>query len=402
MDNWEKQLRDRLSSAKVPADPSEWDLFQQKLEASRSGSSAGRTFPWYWIAIPAVAVAAALVLLLPRQGVQPTPPGPEPEIVAVSSNNDAAQTPAQEDRAAEKLAVLPRTDIKKVTSHQALAENHVATDEIRQEEENIQPEHPDAGEPVIPTSQKDTLVQEEEPVVPVPLPQRIAAAPDPDLSGRIRSSLRTGIVTGSAVALAGTLAGVFLPSISFGARSAAFDPLEMAYLLPGPGWGSNGEGGGYIPPVVHHMMPVDLGLSLRVPIAGRLSLTTGVEYSQCHSTKTQYHITRDQYAHYLGVPLRMDWSFLQQEHWDLYAGAGIKTDWCPAATFDGQPIRRNPFVFSAQLAGGVEYRITRLVGVYIEPRLSWFPQTREAPFETYRTLLPVTFNMAAGLRFTLP
>ena len=65
-----------------------------------------------------------------------------------------------------------------------------------------------------------------------------------------------------------------------------------------------------------HRMPLRAGLSLRIPVNERWSLTTGVDYS-LYSSKIGY---KQQNAHYLGIPVRADYSITRNKWLDVYIG----------------------------------------------------------------------------------
>lgn len=60
-----------------------------------------------------------------------------------------------------------------------------------------------------------------------------------------------------------------------------------------------------------HYFPLKLGLSVRIPLAKNLYISTGVDYSLYRSTFTfTLSGEKEQYAHYLGIPVRLDWVFM--------------------------------------------------------------------------------------------
>ena len=149
--------------------------------------------------------------------------------------------------------------------------------------------------------------------------------------------------------------------------------------------------------------PLRAGLSVGIPIAERLKLTTGLEYSLYVTTFT-YSLRGDknQLAHYLGIPLRLDWTLASNKWLDVYLGGGIEGDCCIGATFDGRRrIRREGLAFSLLGAGGVQFNFTDRTGLFLEPRLSWTIPSDNHELETWRTDNPLMFSVAAGIRFNL-
>lgn len=103
-----------------------------------------------------------------------------------------------------------------------------------------------------------------------------------------------------------------------------------------------------------HYFPFRTGLSLGIPVAERLKLTTGFE-----------------------------------------------PDVCISATYADKRIDGDKLSFSLLAAGGVQFNITKWLGLYVEPELSWTAPSKNRKLETYRTVYPVMFSVSTGLRFNL-
>ena len=151
-----------------------------------------------------------------------------------------------------------------------------------------------------------------------------------------------------------------------------------------------------------HYFPLKLGLSARFPIRERLSITTGLDYSWYKSSFT-YALSGEkiQNAHYLGIPVRLDWTLASGKWLDVYLGGGVEGDWCLGATLAGERIAKDGFSASLLGAGGIQFNPTKHVGLYLEPQLSWSFTPQKPVLETYRTENPLMFSLAAGLRFTI-
>lgn len=175
-----------------------------------------------------------------------------------------------------------------------------------------------------------------------------------------------------------------------------------------------------------HSMPLKVGLSTRIPVWKNLSVTTGLEYSRYSSLYTYYSSgEKEQVAHYVGIPLRLDLTFAFNKWLNVYAGAGIAGDWCIAATLAGNKIDKDGFCLSVLGAGGIQLNVSRIASIYLEPVVTWTPPQKyhienvspegAPPFftvrekvyegtrclETYRTEHPFSFSIATGIRITL-
>ena len=151
-----------------------------------------------------------------------------------------------------------------------------------------------------------------------------------------------------------------------------------------------------------HTFPFKGGLSVGIPVSDRLRITTGLEYS-LYQTRVSFTKSgeKKQAAHYLGVPLRLDWSLASNRWLDVYVGGGASGDWCVGATHAGIDIPRDGFSFSLLGAGGVQFNMTRRLGLYVEPEISWTFPSEKRVLETYRSAHPFLFSVATGLRINL-
>ena len=153
-----------------------------------------------------------------------------------------------------------------------------------------------------------------------------------------------------------------------------------------------------------HHLPLRFGLSARIPVSDKLGITTGATYS-LYSSEFVYSVSgpKKQYAHYAGIPVRLDWTFASTKggKLEVYAGAGFEGDYCLAATFGGQDIKKDGFGLSLLGAGGVQWNMTGRLGLYLEPELSWDLTSKNRVLETYRSEHPLMFSATTGLRLTL-
>ena len=157
-----------------------------------------------------------------------------------------------------------------------------------------------------------------------------------------------------------------------------------------------------VPLEYKHLFPLRAGLSAGIPLAGKLRLTTGIEYSRYTSIVTAGQAdARRQYADYLGVPLRLDYILVGPGLLEIYAGAGLEGDYCIGATLGSEKIPGDGPSFSLLGAGGVQLNFAGRAGLFLEPRLSWTIPSETRTLQTYRTSSPLMFSVAAGLRFNI-
>lgn len=166
-----------------------------------------------------------------------------------------------------------------------------------------------------------------------------------------------------------------------------------------------------------HYLPVNVGFSLGWEFAPGFSLSAGVDYTCLVSdlssgTDATRYETR-QTLHYLGIPVTLEWSFVQRPRLRAYLYAGgqaRKAVYGTSSTryvIDSAPwepviekIRETPLQWSAGAGAGVEYMLGDKVGLYAEPGLNYYFDNG-SPVENVFKSRPMNFNLTLGLRLKL-
>ena len=155
-------------------------------------------------------------------------------------------------------------------------------------------------------------------------------------------------------------------------------------------------------------VPFTLGLGVRVYLSPRLSVGTGLDYSLLTRTFTGgYQGTSGTVSHtvqYLGIPVRLYYDILTSERIKFYAYGGGEIEFCLgnsyrlfASTDVVRDYKVNSPLFSAGVGLGVEFRLGRTVGLYLDPGVNYyFPGNQP---RSIRTDKPLLLNFDAGLRF---
>ncbi|MCR4569236.1 MAG: porin family protein, partial [Bacteroidales bacterium] len=151
-----------------------------------------------------------------------------------------------------------------------------------------------------------------------------------------------------------------------------------------------------------HYLPVKAGISARIPLTERLSVTTGLQYA-LYISKFTYSLSGEkmQYAHYLGVPARLDWTFASNRWLDVYAGAGMEVEMCMGATLAEKKLIRDPLCLSLLGAAGIQLNLSKRIGLYLEPELSWSVPSANWELDNYRRTHPLVFTVATGIRINI-
>lgn len=156
------------------------------------------------------------------------------------------------------------------------------------------------------------------------------------------------------------------------------------------------------PVKIGHSHPYTLGMTVSYPLSGKFSISTGLDYSICDSRITYSDESLvNQSAHYLGVPLRLDWIPLSTNKMFIYAGAGAEAYRCLLAK-QGQDTRLKDtnVYYSAIVVGGLRYEPVRRVGLFIEPQLSYNFLREDPAVLSSITDSKTLFNLRAGISFS--
>ena len=227
----------------------------------------------------------------------------------------------------------------------------------------------------------------------------------PSGSSRKPVSVKVGQATAGVLGGTGALAlASVLPSVLMNEDKSYVD-RDYSDGTIGPG----GNMGDPNPPIDGrtrndtHYMPLRAGLSLRIPFTDRWSLTTGLDYSW-YASNLEYSLSgvHRQNAHYLGIPLRADFTIARNRWMDVYVGAGGSADFCVAAFDAGQKIAKDGVKFSLIGAGGIQFNINKNLGLFLDPTFSWNIPSDNRKLDTYRSEHPFMFTVSTGLRVTIP
>lgn len=165
-----------------------------------------------------------------------------------------------------------------------------------------------------------------------------------------------------------------------------------------------------------HKLPVSIGLAIRKELNDRLSLESGLVYTQLNSDltggKDDTYYQQSQSLHYLGIPLKANYTLLDNNHFDLYALAGgmieksisgnIKTDYYDAGKHthsSKHSLKVDPLQLSLTAALGLQYKFNERISVYAEPGLAYYFDDG-SPVSTIRKEKPLNFNLLCGVRMT--
>ena len=107
----------------------------------------------------------------------------------------------------------------------------------------------------------------------------------------------------------------------------------------------------------------------------------------------------EQKLHYVGIPLRANWNFLDKKLVTLYVSGGGMIEKCVYGKLGSEKETVKPLQFSVSGAVGVQLNATKRIGIYMEPGVAYFFDDGSS-VQTIRKENPFNFNIQAGIRFT--
>lgn len=152
---------------------------------------------------------------------------------------------------------------------------------------------------------------------------------------------------------------------------------------------------------VDHKQPLSFGFSVRKGLAKGFSVETGLTYTYLASDVKFAGSSEklSQKLHYLGIPLRANWNFVDKKAFVMYVSAGGAMEKCIYGKIGSQSETVKPLQFSVMGAVGAQYNISNRVGIYVEPGVSYFFDDG-SDIQTIRKENPCNFTLQGGIRLT--
>ena len=167
----------------------------------------------------------------------------------------------------------------------------------------------------------------------------------------------------------------------------------------------------------NHHQPIKTGVSLRIPLSNRWSVSTGATYSYLGSDISQEtgnaRMETKQKLHYVGIPVNVNYSVLRTNRLNLYASAGVEVEKLVSGKQDTEHYEGDTFTkatsqnvkegrpqISGNVAVGAEFRIVNQLSVYAEPGLAYHFDNGSDVENIYKEK-PLNLNVQVGLRWEL-
>ena len=160
-----------------------------------------------------------------------------------------------------------------------------------------------------------------------------------------------------------------------------------------------------------HSAPIGAELVLNIPLwhrsggagvnQGCLSIESGVSYSYLRSQLLfQGHVkTDEQRVQYVGIPLRIRYSFGSNSAFSTYISAGGKLEWAADARVAGNKVSEKGVQVSLGANAGVQWKAADHIYMYAQPEISYY--LTESRLKTIRTVNPLSIGLSIGLGFSL-
>ena len=411
-DKWLKDIHDQMADYEINEPDGLWDDIQAGLSRPNDTHRDRKAAVWLWIkSTCATAAAAAAIIAMITVGLHNT--GTDTD--TINADNTTLIAGVTDNHADDITPV--------VTPPRQQSAETVSTD-------NVTPKHSEVIEPQTVTQTAATAATTEAPVTnnqtntqtqspaterskqehtyPAAEGNTYYAVTDRSKKGGSRHvSVGMFSAGGMSASLYGKSSATPVASIGADGKTWNDNPMLGILLF---------NQGAEIETQIKHKLPVRFGLTFAYGLNSRLSLESGLTYTILMSdikegSKNNYY-TGNQTLHYIGIPLNVRYKVFSWKKLDLYASAGVLTEKRVAGKIDKNYVLQNntekteketiashPFQFSANIGAGIQYSLTRKVGLYVEPGMSYYFDDN-SPVETIYKEKPLNFNLNLGLRLT--
>lgn len=169
-----------------------------------------------------------------------------------------------------------------------------------------------------------------------------------------------------------------------------------------------------------YSIPVSFGVGLRCHVSGNLSVGTGLQYSMLRRTFDGTYTRRDaddviieqinakvaNTQQYIGVPISFYYDVVSRNDISTYVfcsgvferavGNRYRVSGVPDVLVKD---KKRGLQTSAAIGFGISFNVSRNVGIYLDPSLTYYFDCRQPV--SIRTQQPLQFSFSAGMRFRL-
>lgn len=157
-----------------------------------------------------------------------------------------------------------------------------------------------------------------------------------------------------------------------------------------------------------HYQPYSIGLTGRIGLTDKWSLSTGLVYTRLRSdftsTMGSAKIKQKQTLHEIGIPLNVMYRVWGNRHLVTYAVAGGQADFNFKATLETDGVSndmdKDRVQWSVNAGIGAQYNFIPSLGVYLEPGVKYYFDNG-SPLENTFKDKPCNFNIQFGIRYNI-
>lgn len=157
-----------------------------------------------------------------------------------------------------------------------------------------------------------------------------------------------------------------------------------------------------------HHFPVSVGLQVGVPLLPRLSLTTGVVYTQTSSDFTYQYgsgkMVVNQSLHYVGIPVGLSYEVwgISRLHTYVNVGGEGAVNVKNKTLMDGSrtDVGRDKMQWSANASLGIQFDVIPQLGIYAEPGAKYYFDNGSHIDNVFKDK-KLNFNFQFGLRWNI-
>lgn len=161
-----------------------------------------------------------------------------------------------------------------------------------------------------------------------------------------------------------------------------------------------------------HYLPFTISVAAQHRFNNHLGIESGLNYTLLSSQfvlgEINAGIVDNQKIHYLGIPLKVSYNWLNTKHWDIYSSAGFTFEFPVNATLSTDYRLKKSLYFktesfkapcqwSMSAGAGVQYNIGSHFGIFAEPNVQYFIPNG-SDIKTYRTEHPFSITLPIGIR----
>ena len=423
---WMKKIKERLEDYSEPLPVSGWERLEKDLAASKVPVTGKRKLiPFRRWAVSAAAVllvavsSVSLWLLQSRMGDEVRSTN-VPALALVPDNLPEQTSPSTQTDAVEPLYQVRRSSSNNVSRHSMVAQQIELPVTNNQEEETAPAEvrnvtdDRQAEETV--TQMETTEKQKSDDVETKQVQRRRPSGKD---------KLHLPVERKSTSKSKGWSMGMSVNASGIGNGLGNGMDQDLSYNSSGPGrldLSSTANGVVSIPngqelvfkdglpyimkreqsiASVDHKQPLSFGFSVRKNLPKGFSVETGLTYTYLASDVT-YDDSSEKFSqklHYLGIPVRANWNFVDSKSFTMYVSAGGAVEKCIYGKIGSESETVKPVQVSVMGAVGAQYNVSSRVGIYVEPGVSYFFDDGSL-VQTIRKENPCNFTLQAGIRLT--